>query len=95
MRYEARRAIFHPAVHVIVREGDFMAVPDKLRSLGPWQMLAVADFSKLKPAYRLEIASVLFVVIYTPSSEFAPEYPESSAVVIYLDDRRRAASRRT
>src|SRR5436189_4869691 len=89
MRYEARQAIFNPNVHVIVRE----AIPGRVRSYGPWKMLARGEFSQLKKAYRLAIAHERFAFVRTPPSQFAPEPPATSAVVISLDEyRRRAAS---
>jgi hypothetical protein len=89
MRYEARQAIFDPNVHVIVREGDFLAIPGHIRIFGPWKMLAQGEFSQLKKAYRLAIAHERFVVVRTPPSQFAPEPPTTSAIVISLDEYRR------
>jgi hypothetical protein len=86
MRYEARRAIFHPTVHVIVREGDFMAVPAKIRVLGPWRMLSRGDTAQLKSDYRLAITRERYALVHAPPEKFVPEGAGTSAAIISLAD---------
>ena len=56
-RFEAVRSVSDKSLHVIFRAGDFETLPDRIRSLGPWQGLSGGIVDELKPHYRLQLFS--------------------------------------
>ena len=63
-RYEAVRSNTDKSLHVIFNDGEFAALPHRVRQLGPWQGLTGDDVERLKPHYRLMLAEQGFVLVY-------------------------------
>ena len=70
--FEAVRSVSDKSLHVIFRAGDFETLPDRIRSLGPWQGLSGGIVEELKPHYRLLIAEQNFVLVYQHVASFSP-----------------------
>ena len=73
MRYEAVRSVNDKSLHVIFNEGTFDALPQRIRSLGPWRGLTGGDFASLKLHYRLQLKEQGFVVVHQPIAAFSAE----------------------
>ena len=59
MRYEAVRSVNDKSLHIIFNEGSFNPLPQRIRSLGPWQGLCGDVASLKKPHYRLQLTEQL------------------------------------
>jgi hypothetical protein len=73
MRYEIVRSVNDKSLHVILNDGAFDALPDRIRQLGPWQGLTGGEFASLKLHYRLQLAEQGFVLVYQHLATFAAE----------------------
>lgn len=71
MRYEAVRSVNDKSLHIIFNEGSFNPLPQRIRSLGPWQGLAGGDVASLKLHYRLQLTEQGFVVVHQPITAFS------------------------
>lgn len=73
MRYEAARSHNEKRLVIIYREGQFEALPEKLRRRGPWQVGMRGEIARLKAEYRLALAKDGFVAVNIRPADFAPE----------------------
>ena len=72
MRYKCWRARDN-LTHVIVVDGAFDEIPDRIKGLGPWVGSKDGEVERLKPHYRKLLADQGFVVVHQHVSKFAPE----------------------
>ena len=70
--FEAVRSVSDKSLHVIFHADHFDALPDRIRSLGPWQGLSGGIVEELKPHYRLQLAEQGFVIVYQHVASFSP-----------------------
>jgi hypothetical protein len=77
MRYQIVRSVRDKKIHVICGDGNFDALPDDIRKLGPWQSLSRGDVERLKTHYRLQLAEQGFVVVHQHMGAFSPEPSQS------------------
>jgi hypothetical protein len=70
-RYESARSAKDKALIVLCHEGQFNALPDPIRHLGPWQGSHRGEVERLRPAYRAMLNLQGFVLIW--AWPFEPE----------------------
>jgi hypothetical protein len=72
-RYEVVRSVKDENVHVLLNEGAFAALPDRIRYLGPWQRVTGDDIEALKAHYRMQLAERGFLLLYKHRASFTTE----------------------
>ena len=73
MRYKVWRSNTDKHLQLICRDGEFDALPARIRHLGPWQGSKDGDIERLKPQYRAQIAEQGFVIVHRHVKDFEPE----------------------
>jgi len=81
-RYKAWRSRSDPDLHVICVEGAeaFEALPNRIRSLGPWTGSREGEISALKFAYRYLLVEQDFAIVHKHVSKFGPEFKRETAI---------------
>jgi len=77
-KYEVVRSTRDGALHMIFAEGKFSEIPDRDRRLGPWRPLSTGSIADLKPQYRVQIATVGYVMVRQLSGSFSAEPRQTS-----------------
>ncbi|HEY7551222.1 MAG TPA: hypothetical protein VH913_17115 [Hyphomicrobiaceae bacterium] len=72
-RYKCWRSGSDKDLHLICREGEFDALPDRIRHLGPWVGSKEGEVERLRPHYRALLAEQDFVIVHRHPYEFEPE----------------------
>ena len=74
MRYKCWRSWPEVELHLIVREGGFDNLPQRIRQLGPWTGSWEGELQNLKPHYRQLLNEQGFALVYRRPSEFSAEH---------------------
>ena len=64
MQYKAWRSNSDKDLFVVCKRDEFDQLPQRIRSLGPWQGSREGDLERLKPQYRAQIASQGFTLVH-------------------------------
>jgi hypothetical protein len=73
MQYKAWRSNTDKDLFVVCRRDEFENLPQRIRSLGPWQGSMEGEMERLRPQYRAQIASQGFTLIHCPLSSLKLE----------------------
>jgi hypothetical protein len=73
-QYQTLRSVSDVHVFVLCYDGGFYErVPDDVRKQGPWQGQHRGEIEKLKPEYRLALASDGYALVRCEAAVFKPE----------------------